>query len=671
MNGNERKRMLIGLAWMGWVLAPAWGMDPLPDDIDWTGDADPPMLLGGDLTVYDVSPCGGDGNVDVGDILGMLDAFAGTYGCNCPGGGGSGWGLTGNAGTNPATNFSGTTDNVAFNIRVNNQRVMRYEPNATAPNVLGGFSGNTITLGVIGATIAGGGRTDNGAGAPDNNRVTDSYGTIGGGWGNQAGDDAGAISDHTFATVGGGYNNTASGSESFVGGGDTNTASGTDSVIGGGTVNTASEFYSTVGGGLANTASGIGSTIGGGDTNTVDGDNSIVGGGFLNRVSGPVSTIGGGRYNDIIVASACTIAGGERNVISAGACVGGFDDGDPCALDSECSSGFCIYFTGATAASATIGGGSFNIARGAASTVPGGWGNMAGGDYSFAAGRFALVRSNRETADIDGDEGTFIWSDSTAANFVSTAPDQFLIRAGGGVGVNTNSPNGPLHVQSTLNINSGTNYDGRIAPLVVGDGDGTGGALLIDGNQIEQASGVDIIVNFNSAALLRLNEGGGDVAIRRGSASHVIHVGSNNTNGNGAHLTDAGAWTNGSSREWKENFKALDKQGVLRKLVDLPVTQWQYAGEDRSIHIGPVAEEFRAAFGLGHDDQYITTIDADGVALAAIQGLHQIVQEKDCEIAELREREMTKDQRIENLEARLARIEAILHNQGSSNGEGQ
>ena len=80
-------------------------------------------------------------------------------------GGGGGWSLTGNAGTTAGTNFVGTTDNVAFEIRVNNggaatggnQRVMRFEPNATSPNIIGGFNGNSVTVGVVGATLAGGG----------------------------------------------------------------------------------------------------------------------------------------------------------------------------------------------------------------------------------------------------------------------------------------------------------------------------------------------------------------------------------------------------------------------------------------------------------------------------------------------------------------------------------
>jgi hypothetical protein len=99
----------------------------------------------------------------------------------------------------------------------------RTEPNATSPNVIGGFNGNSVTAGVVGATIGGGGDS------LDPNRVTDDYGTVGGGHGNRAGDDAGPANDRPFATVGGGLGNRASGGWATVGGGYYNTASGSSS----------------------------------------------------------------------------------------------------------------------------------------------------------------------------------------------------------------------------------------------------------------------------------------------------------------------------------------------------------------------------------------------------------------------------------------------------------
>ena len=130
-----------------------------------------------------------------------------------------GWALTGNAGTNPATDFLGTSDNLPLVLRVNNEPALRLEPHAESPNLIGGHSANSVTAGVVGATLSGGGET----GFP--NRVTDDYGTVGGGRNNQAGDGAGTTADKCWATVAGGVGNAASGQYPSVGGGCNNTAS--------------------------------------------------------------------------------------------------------------------------------------------------------------------------------------------------------------------------------------------------------------------------------------------------------------------------------------------------------------------------------------------------------------------------------------------------------------
>ncbi|RFF27562.1 hypothetical protein DZK25_07705 [Wenzhouxiangella sp. 15181] len=70
--------------------------------------------------------------------------------------------------------------------------------------------------------------------------------------------------------------------------------------------------------------------------------------------------------------------------------------------------------------------------------MPGGHDNYAGGDFSFAAGHHAKID--------EAHNGTFLWADSTDADFSSTGPDQFLIRAGGGVGIGTDSPRNQLDV---------------------------------------------------------------------------------------------------------------------------------------------------------------------------------------------------------------------------------
>jgi trimeric autotransporter adhesin len=84
----------------------------------------------------------------------------------------------------------------------------------------------------------------------------------------------------------------------------------------------------------------------------------------------------------------------------------------------------------------------------------------------------------------------------------------------------------------------------------------------------------------------------------------------------------------------------------LAALAQIPVTQWNVKGATTQ-HVGPMAQDFYAAFHLGEDDTHINTVDAQGVALASIQGLNQIVED---EIA-------TRDGQIAQLQARLDALE--------------
>lgn len=135
------------------------------------------------------------------------------------------------------------------------------QQNATSPNLIGGHSSNSITAGVVGTTIGGGGNSDY------TNEVTDDYGTVGGGINNQAGNNTGTTGDRSYATVGGGVSNTAAGYAAAVSGGSGNSASGYVATISGGVNNVASGSYASVGGGNNNFASGNYSTIPGGISN--------------------------------------------------------------------------------------------------------------------------------------------------------------------------------------------------------------------------------------------------------------------------------------------------------------------------------------------------------------------------------------------------------------------
>jgi hypothetical protein len=102
-----------------------------------------------------------------------------------------------------------------------------------------------------------------------------------------------------------------------------------------------------------------------------------------------------------------------------------------------------------------------------------------------------------------------------------------------------------------------------------------------------------------------------------------------------------------SSRTAKEHFVPVDGKGVLAKLEAMPISSWNYLGagaDDR--HLGPVAEDFHAAFGLGTSDHFVAPTDLAGVALASVKALQDEVRER--------------DQRIDTLEARLRELEDIV-----------
>ncbi len=107
-------------------------------------------------------------------------------------------------------------------------------------------------------------------------------------------------------------------------------------------------------------------------------------------------------------------------------------------------------------------------------------------------------------------------------------------------------------------------------------------------------------------------------------------------------------WSCTSDKHAKENFQAVDAVEILEAVATLPITKWTMKGdEDKTPHLGPVAQDFYAAFDLGEDDITINTADAQGVSLAAIQGLYKIVQEQSLRMQE-------QDERIAELEGQLA-----------------
>jgi hypothetical protein len=126
-------------------------------------------------------------------------------------------------------------------------------------------------------------------------------------------------------------------------------------------------------------------------------------------------------------------------------------------------------------------------------------------------------------------------------------------------------------------------------------------------------------------------------------------------------LAVAGAsWACASDRRLKHSLVVLDGKAVLAKLAAMPVYQWQPKGRNAHVkHFGPMAQDFHAAFGLGDDDTMIGMQDADGVALAAIQGLNARVEEQAAALALRDARIEAQREELSALRERMAEVESL------------
>jgi hypothetical protein len=382
--------------------------------------------------------------------------------------------------------------------------------------------------------------------------------------------------------------------------GGSNAVFGRFATIGGGrsnAIHTAADF-TTVGGGHQNLVQqgALHAVIGGGLQNVIgiDSVHAAIGGGYWNTNSATSATIAGGVVNRIETNSVSgAISGGSSNIVqfdSQHAVIGG-------GLQNTIEWGSSY---------ATIGGGVRNVAEAPWATVPGGADNFAGGQYSFAAGHRAKTDHH----------GVFVWADSRDEDFASTADNQFCLRASGGVRLFSRAPNCSLQLSAQGSFISW--------PLIINQSEGS----------------IMTITNGGQPRITMFANG--NVGIGNTNPTARLQVGDATCNGT--------TWINASDRNLKTNFQAVNSLAVLEKVATLPLARWTYREQQNEGHLGPVAQDFHAAFGLGGDDRHIATVDADGVALAAIQGLNQKVEEQ------LRE----KDARLRLLEQELAALKEFV-----------
>jgi hypothetical protein len=253
-----------------------------------------------------------------------------------------------------------------------------------------------------------------------------------------------------------------------------------------------------------------------------------------------------------------------------------------------------------------------------------------------------------QTWDIAGNEANFFVRDVTGGSRLPfrirpDAPTSSIdISADGEVGIGTASPDAALHVERS---------------------DGTAQVLVEETSGTEAARELAVYKN-NGTVTFRFTDSNGTaseaddthwLAGQRTNNTFIITplgtIGTPRWSMDTAGNVTATSFTP-SSRALKNDFEVIDERDVLARLVELPLSTWRYKLDQNSLHLGPMAEDFYAAFGLGKDAQTIAVADASGVALAAVKGLHQVVEQKDRRIDEL-------EQRLATMEEMLRRLTAV------------
>ena len=258
-------------------------------------------------------------------------------------------------------------------------------------------------------------------------------------------------------------------------------------------------------------------------------------------------------------------------------------------------------------------------------------------------------------------EDPAIWA--KAAGTVSIASGNGYNGVGGNVAISS-GPNSPWSLTgngfSKISLQGGTLNAGDGATLEVEGGHNplSNGSSVSSGGNVKITSGNGVGGYPGGHILLVTGTGStaGNVGIGTNAPVYPLTMAS------GAYCSAPGVWTSVSDRSVKEGFTAISPMDVLAKVVVMPITQWKYKIEPDGVkHIGPVAQDFHAAFGLGESDRAIGSVDEGGVALAAIQGLNQKVdaqlQAKDREIEQLRKTVAELQQMMSKLAANQKRME--------------
>ena len=373
-------------------------------------------------------------------------------------------------------------------------------------------------------------------------------------------------------------------------------------------------------------------TVAGGSGNEVRADSrhSSVGGGQRNVVNGAWhAAITGGSGNDIwTTADGAVIGGGYDNLVDSGS-------------GSAVVSGGQLNEIGTNSSHSVIGGGRFNTIGNSAtnSVVAGGTENLIGTNTSFSA-----IGGGQQNI-IDG-----AWQATIAGgalNQILNLADASFIGGGRDNYIGANTTNATI-AGGYLNTITATGHFGTVPGGQ--NNTATNHAFAAGRNAAAVHSGAFVWADSNNANLssaannsVTMRASGGYRLFSNAGASAGVSLAANAT-----------SWSVISDRNQKKDFTPVDSREVLEKLAVLSITRWRYNWEksDESPHLGPMAQDFKAAFYPGRDDRSITTLEADGVALAAIQGLNHKLEEQKAENTALK--------------ARLEKLERLMEAKGTS-----
>ncbi|HEX3468142.1 MAG TPA: tail fiber domain-containing protein [Candidatus Elarobacter sp.] len=364
--------------------------------------------------------------------------------------------------------------------------------------------------------------------------------------------------------------------------------------------------------------------VGGSNDHACD-DYAAVVGGYYDQISSgsnaaTYSFIGGGYSNTIDAGTYSAIAGGLANAVTGGGNAkfiggGGYNtaSGDGVAIGSG-------THNAAAGGESFIGGGEYNTISAAGSV-----GAIAGGEYNTVSGQGAYVGTGGyNTASGLGAviDGGF---NSTAAGTFATIPGGYVNNAAG-----------------TYSFAAGARASAAQTGTFVWS-DGSDGDTILT----------------SSRAYQFLARASGGVTFWTNAASTV-----------GATLAPgSGTWASASDRNLKTDVAPVDNAAILAKVSALPISRWSYKSERGVRHVGPMAQDFYAAFGVGEDDKHITSVDEDGVALTAIKALHAENGALHAEnarlradLAALRSQQGAHDRRVD---AELTRLETAVEAAGT------